>query len=141
MKNFIGGMCVGVLGCGILGASQKDTDPCSGWRFDVAVLEAGILTLCDGNTEKYDNVLSNMAWSAGRAIKRTEGEDVNTVIPTTYKWEMESLNPFQRAGHARVRDIIYIEAVLLIKEKKNTDENKKKDVIDLTNQRGQMLDA
>ena len=118
MNRFISGTILGFtvgLGVAATQAPPKE-DPCAGWKFDVAVLEAAVMTLSGGDMEKYSNVMNNMGWSAVRAVRRAEGNDVNTATPGMYKWESAKMNAWQRRQHENVRDQVHIESVLLIKE-------------------------
>ena len=89
MNRFVSGTFLGfVVGAGVAATQVPEkTDPCDGWKFDCAVLEAAVLTLSGGDMEKYSNVMSNMGWAAVRAVKRAEGKDINDATPTMYKWE------------------------------------------------------
>jgi len=118
MNRFTGGTLLGfVVGLGVAATqAPPKADPCEGWKFDCAVLEAAVLTLSGGDMEKYSNVLSNMAWATARAVKRAEGNDVNDARPNQYKWESSALNAWQRRQHESVRDQVHIEAILLVKE-------------------------
>ena len=118
MNRFISGTLLGFtvgLGVAATQAPPKE-DPCDGWKFDCAVLEAAVLTLSGGDMEKYSNVMSNMAWATVRAVKRAEGKDVNDARPDHYKWESSKLNAWQRRQHENVRDQVHIESILLVKE-------------------------
>jgi len=118
MNRFISGTILGfTVGLGVAATqAPPKVDPCEGWKFDCAVLEAAVLTLSGGDMEKYSNVMSNMAWATVRAVKRAEGNDVNTATPELYKWESAKMNAWQRRQHESVRDQVHIEAVLLVKE-------------------------
>lgn len=87
-----------------------------GWKFDCAVLEAGILTLCGGDMEKYANVLQNMGWSAARAVRRKMGQDVESATPQMYKFETETMNAIDRLQHNQVRDVVMQEAIIVLQE-------------------------
>ena len=116
MTKFTVGTVLGFFIGISIAAAPKVQDECESWKFDVAVLEAGVLTLCGGDMEKYSNVLSNMAWAAARAVKRAAGDDVNTANPTMYKWETSKMTPFQRQQHETVRDKVHLESVIMVKE-------------------------
>lgn len=121
MNRFTSGTLFGfVVGLGVAATqAPPKADPCEGWKFDCAVLEAAVLTLSGGDMEKYSNVLSNMAWATARAVKRAEGNDINTATPELYKWETSKMNAWQRRQHENVRDQVHIEAVLLVKEEQD----------------------
>jgi len=120
MNRFSVGTFLGfAVGLSVAGTQAPQADPCEGWKFDCAVLEAAVLTLSGGDMEKYSNVLSNMAWATARAVKRAEGNDVNDARPNQYKWESSALNAWQRRQHESVRDQVHIEAVLLVKEEQD----------------------
>ena len=118
MTRFSTGSILGFLiGISVAAAqAPPKVDPCMGWKFDCAVLEAGILTLSGGDMEKYANVLENMGWSAARAVKRMQGEDVNTARPDMYTYETKGMNAIDRLQHNNVRDVIMREAVILVQE-------------------------
>ena len=118
MTRFTTGSILGFLVGISVAATQAPpkVDPCTGWKFDCAVLEAGILTLSGGDMEKYANVLENMGWSAARAVKRMQGEDVNTARPDMYTYETKGMNAIDRLQHNNVRDVIMREAVILLQE-------------------------
>ena len=118
MTRFSTGSILGFLiGISVAAAqAPPKVDPCMGWKFDCAVLEAGILTLSGGDMEKYANVLENMGWSAARAVKRMQGEDVNTARPDMYTYETKGMNAIDRLQHNNVRDVIMREAVILLQE-------------------------
>ena len=118
MTRFSTGSILGFLIGISVAATQAPpkVDPCMGWKFDCAVLEAGILTLSGGDMEKYANVLENMGWSAARAVKRMQGEDVNTARPDMYTYETKGMNALDRLQHNNVRDVIMREAVILVQE-------------------------
>ena len=117
MNRFSVGTFLGfAVGLSVAGTQAPQADPCEGWKFDCAVLEAAVLTLSGGDMEKYSNVLSNMAWATARAVKRAEGNDVNDARPNQYKWESSALNAWQRRQHENVRDQVHIESILLVKE-------------------------
>ena len=118
MTRFSTGSILGFLIGISVAATQAPpkVDPCMGWKFDCAVLEAGILTLSGGDMEKYANVLENMGWSAARAVKRMQGEDVNTARPDMYTYETKGMNAIDRLQHNNVRDVIMREAVILVQE-------------------------
>jgi len=127
MNRFVSGTLLGfVVGVGVAATqAPPKVDPCVGWKFDCAVLEAGILTLSGGDMEKYANVLENMGWSAARAVKRMQGEDVNTARPDMYTYETKGMNALDRLQHNNVRDVIMREAVILVQEE---EERKARDI-------------
>ena len=118
MNRFTSGTLLGfVVGLGVAATqAPPKADPCEGWKFDCAVLEAAVLTLSGGDMEKYSNVLSNMAWATARAVKRAEGNDINTANPGMYKWESSKLNAWSRRQHETVRDKVHLESVIMVKE-------------------------
>ena len=118
MTRFTTGSILGFLIGISVAATQAPpkADPCTGWKFDCAVLEAGILTLSGGDMEKYANVLENMGWAAARAVKRMQGEDINTARPDMYTYETKGMNALDRLQHNNVRDVIMREAVILVQE-------------------------
>ncbi len=130
MNRFTSGTILGVvIGASVAATQAPDkVDPCDGWKFDVAVLEAAVLTLSGGDMEKYSNVMSNMGWAAARAVKRAEGKDVNTATPTMYKWESSRMNAWQRRQHDHVRDTVHLESVMLIKEEAEKNQLKVREV-------------
>ena len=124
MTRFTIGSVLGFLVGISVAATQAPPkeDPCVGWKFDCAVLEAGILTLSGGDMEKYANILDNMGWSAARAVKRMQGQDVNTARPDMYDYETKNMNPIERLKHNNVRDVIMREAVILLQENEKNKE-------------------
>ena len=118
MNRFVSGTFLGfVVGAGVAATQVPEkTDPCDGWKFDCAVLEAAVLTLSGGDMEKYTNVMSNMGWSAARAVKRAEGNDVSTATPQMYKWESQKMNAWERRKHEQIRDTVHLESVSVVKE-------------------------
>lgn len=118
MNRFVSGSILGFLVGISVAATQAPPkeDPCMGWKFDCAVLEAAVLTLSGGDMEKYSNVLENMGWAAARAVKRAEGVDVGGVNPNMYEWETTKMNAWQRRQHDNARDRVHLEAVILVKE-------------------------
>lgn len=118
MNRFTSGTILGfVIGASVAATQAPDkVDPCDGWKFDVAVLEAAVLTLSGGDMEKYSNVMSNIGWAAARAVKRAEGNDINTANPGMYKWESSKLNAWSRRQHETVRDKVHLESVIMVKE-------------------------
>jgi len=130
MNRFTGGIILGfVIGASVAATQAPDkVDPCDGWKFDVAVLEAAVLTLSGGDMEKYSNVMSNMGWAAARAVKRAEGKDINDATPSMYKWESSRMNAWQRRQHDNVRDTVHLESVMLIKEEAEKNQLKVREV-------------
>lgn len=118
MTRFTTGSILGFLVGISVAATQAPPkeDPCTGWKFDCAVLEAGILTLCGGDMEKYANVLQNMGWSAARAVRRKMGQDVESATPQMYKFETETMNAIDRLQHNQVRDVVMQEAIIVLQE-------------------------
>tara|TARA_R110001592_G_scaffold120363_1_gene324440 strand:+ start:1687 stop:2088 length:402 start_codon:yes stop_codon:yes gene_type:complete len=118
MNRFISGTILGfTVGLGVAATqAPPKVDPCGAWKFDVAVLEAAVLTLSGGDMEKYSNVMSNMGWAAVRAVKRAEGKDINDATPTMYKWESSKMTAWERRQLEQVRDNVHLECVLLVKE-------------------------
>lgn len=118
MTRFTTGSILGFLVGISVAATQAPPkeDPCMGWKFDCAVLEAGILTLCGGDMEKYANVLQNMGWSAARAVRRKMGQDVESATPQMYKFETETMNAIDRLQHNQVRDVVMQEAIIVLQE-------------------------
>lgn len=118
MTRFTTGSILGFLvGISIAAAQAPPKQVnCDGWKFDCAVLEAGILTLCGGDMEKYANVLQNMGWSAARAVRRKMGQDVAEATPQMYNYETESMNAIDRLQHNNVRDLVMQEAVFVLQE-------------------------
>ncbi len=118
MNRFSVGTVLGFIVGLSVAATQAppEENPCGGWKFDVAVLEAAVLTLSGGDMEKYSNVMSNIGWAAARAVKRAEGNDVNTANPGMYKWESSKLDAWSRRQHETVRDKVHLESVVMVKE-------------------------
>jgi hypothetical protein len=118
MTRFTTGSILGFLVGISVAATQAPPkeDPCTGWKFDCAVLEAGILALCGGDMEKYANVLQNMGWSAARAVRRKMGQDVESATPQMYKFETETMNAIDRLQHNQVRDVVMQEAIIVLQE-------------------------
>ena len=118
MNQFSVGTVLGfVIGLSVAATQvPQKADSCDGWKFDVAVLEAAVLTLSGGDMEKYSNVMSNIGWAAARAVKRAEGNDINTANPGMYKWESSKLNAWSRRQHETVRDKVHLESVIMVKE-------------------------
>ena len=130
MNRFSVGTVLGfVVGLSVAATqAPPEKNPCEGWKFDVAVLEAAVLTLSGGDMEKYSNVMSNMGWAAARAVKRAEGKDINDATPSMYKWESSRMNAWQRRQHDNVRDTVHLESVMLIKEEAEKNQLKVREV-------------
>lgn len=96
MKQFAIGLLCGMMGVGSVAAVQQE-DPCAGWKMDALAYQGAILGLCEGNYDRYQNVLDNIGFQM--ALLTGQGDK-------KYVWEHDKLPKSQQVAFDRLRDQI-----------------------------------